>query len=233
MKHKLTFGNSILIKLDKENESIKLRNGFELYVDTTFDPEKHMTVTGVVWGLPGYLKYTGQPNKGMPWDTPMELRFGDKVICYYLAVVNCFKPERRRYVIEGDDRYVLIEYQNIFCKYDEGLVIPINGYVLVEPTDNPVVEAEKERMRKLGMERVVLKTQSNTEVNYGKVKYIGTPNRSYVDPEYTDEGVDVVPGDTVVLKKINDIPLQYDLHAKIDGGTKYWRVQRRNILGKL
>ena len=233
MNHKLTFGNYVMIRLDKENESIKLRNGFELYVDTTFDPEKHAVVTGEVVGLPGALKYTGKANRGMPWDCEMELRFGDHVIFYYLSVMNCFKPEIRRYIIEGEDKYVFISYEHIYCKYDIGLVVPINGYVLVEPCDNPEIEAEKKRMKDLGMELVVLNTQSNTNVSYGKVKYIGKPNRSYVDPMYTDEGVDVMPGDIVVLKKINDIPLQYDLHAKIDGGAKYLRVQRRNILARL
>jgi hypothetical protein len=232
MNKKLTFGNQVLVKLDETNDSINLKNGFKLYVDNTYEVEKHTVVTGEIFGLPIILNYTGQANKGMPWDCDMELRMGDKVICYYLAVINALKPESQKCYIDGDDKYVLIKYEHIFCKYDIGFVKPINGYVLVEPADNPVVEAEKARMKAIGMDLVVLKTQSSTDVSYGKVKYVGEPNRAYVDGGYTDEGVDIKPGDIVVLKKINDIPLEYDIHAKVDGG-RLWRVQRRNILGKL
>jgi hypothetical protein len=233
MVYKRTFNNQILIKLDPENKSIRLKNGFELYIDDTFEPEKNITVTGEVWGLPSHLCYSGEPNKGMPWETPLELKYGDKVICYYLAIVNALKSENHKYLIEGNDRYIWIHYQNIFCAYGEGWVKPINGYVLVEPSDDPTIEAQKARMKALGMELVVLNTQSNTNVSYGKVKYMGIPNRRYVDSEYTDEGVDIAIGDIIVLKKISDIPLQYDVHAKIDGGKLYWRVQRRNIMAKL
>jgi hypothetical protein len=54
-----------------------------------------------------------------------------------------------------------------------------------------------------------------------------------VDEGISDDGVDIHPGDKVVLRKVSDIPLQYPLHAKIDGGKTFWRVQRKNILAKL
>jgi hypothetical protein len=54
-----------------------------------------------------------------------------------------------------------------------------------------------------------------------------------VDSEYTDEGVDIAIGDIVVLKKVNDIPVQYNLHQRINNGELLWRVQRKNILAKL
>jgi hypothetical protein len=233
MEYKKCLNNMVMIKLDAENTSIKLRNGFELYLDNSFEPEKNVTVTGEVFGLPSHLYYSGEPNKGMPWLTPMELNYGDKVIVYYLSIINAFKPQERRYVLEGNDRYVIIPYDKIYCKYGDGFVLPINGYCLIEPVENPVIEAEKARMKAIGMESVVFKKDSNTHVSYGKVKYVSIPNKSYVDEIYTDNGVDISPGDTVMLKRINDIPLQYDLHARIDGGAKYWRCQRRNILAKL
>ena len=233
MENKRTYGSTVMIKLDPENLSIKLRNGFDLFVDTTFEPEKHITVTGTVYGLPSRLPYSGIANRDMPWKTSQELNYGDKVICYYLAICNALKPEARRYIIEGDDRYVFISYEYIYCKYGEGFVTPINGYVLVEPANDPAIEAEKARMKAIGMELAVLETQSLTHVSYGKVKYLGVANQAYTDPEYTDEGVDIAVGDIVVLKKVNDIPVQYNLHQKINNGELLWRVQRKNILAKL
>jgi hypothetical protein len=233
MENKRTFNNQVLIKLDPENKTIQTKSGLILYVDDTFEMEKNITVSGVVYGLPSHLSYCGEPNKDMPWETPLELKYGDKVIVYYLSVVNALKPEHHRYFIEGVDRYVLISYQSIFCTYGDDWVKPINGYVFVEPSEDPVILTEKDRMRKAGLELVVLKTQSNTNVSYGKVKYLGIPNRRYVDSEYTDEGVDIAIGDIVVLKKVNDIPVQYNLHQRINNGELLWRVQRKNILAKL
>jgi len=54
-----------------------------------------------------------------------------------------------------------------------------------------------------------------------------------VDEFQSDEGVDVAVGDTVVIRKTNDIPLQYDLHQQVNQGVKLFRVQRRNLLVKM
>lgn len=227
---KLTFGNNALIRLDAENNSIKLKSGFELYIDTSFDAEKHATVSGEVCGLPSHLTYTGKPNQGMPWLTDMEIQEGDRVICYYLAIVNAFKPEQQRYFIKENDRYVFIPYSSIFVVIRGEKIIPINGYCLIEPCDDPFVADTKERLNKLGLELVFLNEKSNVNVTFGKVKYLGKPNREYADEGVSDEGVDVKEGDTVVLRRISDIPLQYPLHQKLDGGKTFWRVQRRKIL---
>ena len=230
MKVRKTFGNNILIKLDKLNDSIRLKDGLLLYIDTTFDPEKHATVTGEVIALPSRLQYTGKPNKGMPWKNNLEVKIGDRVVMYYLSVTNCFRPETYKAIIEGEDRYVFIQYQNILAFVRDDQIVPTNGYCLVEPVENPEWVRVKERMEKVGLQAVRLSEKSNTDVVYARVKYCGRPNDEYVDDKHCDQGVDVSPGDIVVMRRISDIPLEYDLHAKIDGGKKYWRVQRRNIL---
>ena len=231
MNQKQTIGNNILIKLDKTNESIKFKDGSEIYLDTSFDPEKHATVTGEVFGLPKKLFYSGKPNLGMPWDTPLEVKMGDRVVLYYLAVVNCFRPESYKAIIEGEDRYIVVTYQNIYAIVRDGQLIPVNGYCLIEPMENPEKIRTKERMEKAGLISLDLNKKSNKDVVYGKVAHCGVPNEEYVDAHHTDNGVDIEVDDIVVLKRISDIPLEYDLHAKIDGGRKYWRIQRRYILG--
>jgi len=233
MDYKRCLNNFIFIKLDEANDSIKLKNGVNLYIDNSYEPEKHATVTGTVYGVPSHLKYSGIPNKDMPWDTPMEIKLGDKIICYYLSVINALKPENERYVLEGKDRFIFISYEFIYAVIRDEKIIPVNGYCLIEPCEDPAITQERERMEKLGMELVVLETRTNTHVIFGKVKYVGTPIREYVEEEHTDEGVDVSPGDTVVIRKISDIPLQYELHSKLDGGARYYRVQRKNILAKV
>jgi hypothetical protein len=233
MEYKRTFGNLVLIKLDKENDSIKLKNGFELYLDLSFEPEKNCTVTGTIFGLPSHLTYSDTPNKNMPWETPLEAKLGDGVILYYLPIMNAFKPESRRYVLEGEDRYVFISYENIYAVVREGKLIPINGYVLIEPCSDPFVADKKRRLNALGLELVQLNTKSNTHVSFGIVRHLGVPNRRYVDSNYTDEGCDISVGDTVVMKRITDIPLQYSLHQKVNEGKPLVRTQRRMILAKI
>jgi hypothetical protein len=232
MQHKQTFGNFVMIRLDKDNDLIKLKNGTELYIDTSFESEKHATVTGIVYGLPKRLSYTGIPNIGMPWKTPLELKMGDRVVIYYLAVVNALRPEMMRAVVEDGQKYIWTQYQNIFAAVRDGQIVPINGYCLIEPCDSPEISAQDKRMEKVGLTMYRSDKKSLTGVVYGKVKYLGRPNEAYVDG-HTDEGVAINPGDTVVMKKISDLPLEYDLHANIDGGNKYWRVQRRYIFAKL
>ena len=229
MKPSRTLNNLIMIRLDKENDTVK-----GLFVDTTFEPERHTTVTGVIWGLPSHLQYTGKPNIGMPWETPLEAKMGDGVIMYYLSVVNALKPKEGRYILEDGERYVLIPYQFLYALIRDEKIIPVNGYILIEPCENPEVTRQREVMKKIGLEMVEPTDKRNSnEVIFGRVKYTSVPNRQYVDDNSSDEGVDIAVGDVVVIRKTNDIPLQYSLHAKIDDGTKYYRVQRRNIMAKV
>ncbi|MBK5202114.1 MAG: hypothetical protein JJE45_00130 [Prolixibacteraceae bacterium] len=228
MDRKRTLNNLILIKLGKENDTVR-----GLFVDTTFDPERHTTVTGTIFGLPSHLYYSGEPNKGMPWQTPLEAKIGDGVIVYYLSIVNALKPKESRCIIEDGERFVLIPYQFIYAIIRDEKIIPANGYVLIEPIEDPAITHDKERMAKLNMELIITEKRNSKEVIYGRVKYAGIANRQYVDEGSSDEGVDIAVDDVVVIRKSNDIPLQYDLHAKIDGGAKYYRVQRRNLLAKI
>ena len=234
METKRTLNGLVMIKLDPEYNAIKLKNGIELYVDLSFEPERNATVTGKIWGLPSHLYYSGEPNKGLPWETPLEAKMGDGVICYYLSIVNALKPKEGRHFIEDGERYVLIPYQFIYAIIRDGKIYPVNGYVLIEPCENPEVTRQREVMKKIGLEMVETGDKRNSnEVIFGRVKYTSVPNRQYVDDNASDEGVDIAVGDVVVIRKTNDIPLQYELHSKIDGGAKYYRVQRRNILAKV
>jgi len=210
MDRKRTLNNFVLIKLDKENDSIKTASGFTLYVDTSFEKEKHATVTGEVWGLPSRLEYTGKANKGMGWRTDMEIQYGDRVIVYYLAIINALTPSNQRYFMEGEDRYVFVPYSSIFTVIRDGEIIPVNGYVLIEPCGDPFQEAVIKRLRLLNIELISHKDKSNTDVSFGIVRYLGKPNREYVDAGMSDDGVDIAVGDKVVLRRISDIPLQYD-----------------------
>jgi hypothetical protein len=233
MDYKTTLNDLVFIKLDKENDSIRLKNGCELYVDCAFEPEKNASVTGTVYGVPSHLHYTGKVNIGMPWLCDMEVNYGDKVILYYLSVINALKPQNKKYIIEGKDRYIFVNYSSIYAVYGDNFVKPINGYCLIAPVEDPSITAEKERMKKIGMELIVGAKRNSKDVIYGKVKYLGKPNREYADKEQSDTGIDISIGDIVVIRKTADIPLQYELHQQVNDGKKLYRVQRKNIFAKM
>ena len=233
METKRTLGNLVFIKLDPDNTSIKLKNGCELFVDNTYEAEKNATVTGEVWGLPSHLKYSGKPNLDMPWDCDMEIRMHDKVIIYYLSVINALRKENMRFIVEGEDKYVFVPYNTVYAIVRGDEVLPLNGYCLIEQVENPEITRTRERMKALGMEYVEIGRKVTNEVTFGKIKYLGKPNRAYTDEGQSDEGIDVAEGDVVVIRKTNDIPLQYSLHQKVNQGVKLFRVQRRNLLAKI
>lgn len=228
MERKLTLNNLCLIKLDPKNEKVR-----GLFIDTSFEPEMHTTVTGEIYGIPSHLQYTGKANLGMPWLCDMELKYGDQVIIYYLSVVNALNKKDPKCVYEGEDRFVLIPYDRIYAIVREGRITPINGYVLTESVEDPAITAEKTRLKNIGMQFVMLRKNSLTSVVYSRVKYIGKPNRAYCDQDHTDDGVDIAVGDIIISKKVSDIPMQYSLHQKVDEGKPLFRMQRRNVFAKV
>ncbi len=231
LKNGKTGSNHVMVELDPENDHIKMRDGGELYIDTTYEPDKHVTVTGTVRAVPENLIFDPENPSKMPWDTDMELLEGDRVIINYLAVGNCFRPEMKKYWVQDGKRFIFVQYRSIYCMIRDNVIIPINGYCLIEPMPDRYIESLHKRADTAGLILAGMKEKNNKRVVYGKVAYTGTPNERYFDPCYTDKGVDIVPGDEVALRKISDLPAEYEYHAKLGGGKKFWRVQRKDIFG--
>jgi len=231
MKAKRMMSNNVMVKMDQENEFIKTPSGIKLFIDTSFEPEKHIVRVGEVVALPKRIITSGT---GLPWETEIELMIGDRVVMYFLAVQNCLAPEKKNYARDGDNVWIFIKYHNIYAAIRDGKIIPINGYILVEPMEDPEWIRQKEQAARADLELPDLRKPSNTDVVYGRIAYIGKPNKSYIDSIYkADKYYDLKEGDEIVMKKIRDIPVEYEYHAKIDGGRKLYRAQRHDILAKL
>lgn len=224
--------NRVKIRLDPENKTIRLKNGLELEIDTSYQPEKHLVLTGTVEGLPMQLIYSEDGSK-MPWETTQELRIGDEVVCYYLGVMNCLAPERRQYTIENGELYVYLRYELIYARVRDNVIQPINGYILAEPADDPEWVRRVRDAEIKGFILPDLRKPNKTHVVYGKVAYVGVPNKRYFNQNQSDKDVNVDVGDVVAMKRVRDIPVEYEYHAKLDGGKKYYRLQRHDILAVL
>lgn len=230
MKIDQTLGNNVCVKMDPENNFIVTPGGLKLYVDTSFEPEKHIVRIGTVKKAPKRLV---QRKGTMPWETEMELQEGDRVALYFLAVQNCLSPERKHYIKNFDDVYIFIKYHNIYAVIRDDDIIPVNGYLLVEPMEDPAWIRMKSKAEEKGLEIPDMRGLSNVNVVYGKIAYAGKPNKSYNSPYKSDNQIDVKVSDEVVMKRITDIPVEYEYHTKLDGGRKLYRVQRHQILAKL
>ena len=226
-----TAGNHVMIELDPENDHIKMKEGGMLYIDTSFEPDKHVTIIGTIKAVPTNLRFDSNNPSLMPWDTNMELEVGDRVIAHYLSIMNSLRPEMRKYWMQDGKRLVFIEYRSIYCIIRDEKIIPINGYILVEPIPDRYIESLKERADTAGLLLAGMNEKNNKRVVYGKVVYIGKPNKRYFDKIYTDEGITIKVGDEVVMRRISDIPVEYEYHAKLDNGRKLYRAQRKDILG--
>ncbi|MBE3086025.1 MAG: hypothetical protein IMZ64_07395 [Bacteroidetes bacterium] len=226
MKVRETLGNNVMVKLDAKNDYIETKSGLKLLLDTSFEPEKHVVRVGTVEALPKELQF----KKEIPWETELELKIGDKVVMYFMAIQNCLSNEQKKYVQEGQDVYIFIKYHNIYAIIREKEIIPINGYVLVEPIEDPEWVRLNEQAAKSGLMIPDMRTPSRTHITYGKVIYLGKKIIRYADKNKSDNFYDIQEGDQVIMKKIRDIPVEYEYHAKIDGGRKLYRMQRHDIL---
>lgn len=221
-------GNKVLVELDSDNDWIKTKSGMKFFIDTSFEPEKHVVRVGTVKSVPTQLWFNEKISGLMPWKTDIELKVGDKVVMYYLAVLNCI--ENGSFIREDKTTEIFIDYNNIYAIIEEGNVRPINGYVLVEKLEDPNWLDYVAKMESMNMEAVDTRELSKKNVTFGKVAYIGAPNVCYFDKYKSDENIDIKQGDVVVLKKVRDIPMEFEYHARIDGGRKLFRLQRHDIL---
>lgn len=114
--------NHVLLKVSSNNKNIRLESGKVLYLDTSYQKEKHSDVVCEVVAVPDklifelsdernprtgdYLKMDGS----MDWDCDMELQVGDQVIVHYMAYVIAFGDNKKAFVEDG------VEY--FLCPYD-------------------------------------------------------------------------------------------------------------------
>ena len=217
--------NYVGVKLFPPNDKVRLSSGLELYIDTNFEPEKHVQLMGEVVALPIFLR----KGNGMEWNTDCELRIGDTVVMYYLAVMNCLSKEQKRYIKEGNEYIIFIRYNNIYARIRDGETTPLNGYILSEPVEDPERERLRKEMEDAGLVMVnTFQRPTQREVTYSRIKYIGKPVRDFDEPD-----IALKEGDIVMMSKVRDIPVEYEYHTKMDGGKKYYRIRRKDIIAKL
>lgn len=214
--------NQVLIRPDREeNDIIKLGDA-ELKLVTAFDEFKHKCCTGTVVQLPEQLIFNRK--KGylcQKFDTQIELQIGDRIIFHYLAMNTARKMYDKHLLKDIPPDHTLIPYDQIFVAIRNGEVIPVNGYLLVEPADEEI-----------NTSLIIPDALKKKATKRGFIRYMGKPVNGYRD--YEDWGADsddVKVGDEVLYRECNCVPLEYSLHQTLEKGRTLYRMQRSDLIG--
>jgi co-chaperonin GroES (HSP10) len=231
LKRLRCLSNNVLIRVESiANDSIKLKNGTKLYLDSSFNPDNNMNVIGTIISQTDKIIFDkSTPQRSMGWKTEVETKVGDVVYMDYCAIAQAYG----KYLHTKDDTvnteqvvfcdgeiYVFLNYGHlIFTKRGDEIKM-LNGYVLCEPVQECALKD------KLLLEIPdYIKTKQSTL--YGKVVCKGSLNEDYFEDEYGGDNFDVEAGDVIVFDKFNDIEVEYDIFQKLN--KKYFRIQRRYI----
>ena len=170
-------------------------------------------VVAPVFKVPPKLYYNPDDHHhSMPWDCDMELQVGDFV---WFSVLE----SRNATAIRCNDKlYKLIPYSECYCAKRGKEVIMLNGFILLE------------RVFEKNTSPLAIYRQGDWDITKGIVRYVGKPNREYINENYVDF-VDLEVGDEVLLSpRTALIPLERKSYmAKFDNDKLYWVVQARKI----
>ncbi len=215
--------NYVLVDFpSNKHESIALKNGKELYIDNTFEPEKHSVNYGKVLLLPDRLHYSGiaGDNGAMEYDIDIEIQVGDIAYFHYLESGKI--PKEGRVVDHDGKRCAMVRYDRIFCVRRGNDIIMTNGWVLIEPVKETKIISD-----------VIIvpdSIQAKFKAKEGIVAYCGTPVKAYAfRPTMGGDTDEIKPGDHILYSDFSNIPLEYGLHETMP--KKYFRMQRKDIIG--
>lgn len=123
-------------------------DGKELFLETGFDPARHVNVNGEVVSVPIYLSPAipiSQQHKGLPSyhgespyqykylsDIEPDVQIGDKIVFHFNTVKN-----KNLIKVEGEHPnrtwYYKVQYDQVYCSIRDGKIIMIGGYTLIDP----------------------------------------------------------------------------------------------------
>lgn len=217
--------NFVLIKPERYKDHVVTPNGTKIYLVPRWEKERRYPTTGVVMDVPESLYYDPDPDNftGAAYDVDMELQKGDVVIFNYKAVPYSLE-------IQGQDPSlssggVFIRYDSIYAAVREGVIIPVNGYVIVEAHTEQLDFTAPEWLE---LPEIMKKNKSKTR---GKVLYTGSPVRGYrTRPELASDSMEVSVGDDIMFLAHMGVKLEVDEHQTIEKGKTIYRLHRKDII---
>ncbi|HRG27381.1 MAG TPA: hypothetical protein PLJ00_05800 [Chitinophagales bacterium] len=228
--------NQVMIKTDRKVNNIfhKLDSG--LILVTSWNPEEHAVITGEVvmlsalrYSRKGVARHGGGGAAIEYKNTVCELKPGDKVYYRYNAAKSAYQSVAMRWVDENNENdYVIINYDEIFCKIENDVPVPINGWIIMEQ----ILDSKSQHEVEAWGGKMLLPKDFKVQYHRYNCKVLYTP-KNQIEEYFWDRAYGptigfVKPGDTAL------VTISYDLENSV-AKTYDWqlvRVEERAILGK-
>lgn len=221
--------NKVLIRLEKFNDTLTLANGTELALDYKYRPEVHTQVVGYVADLPDNLYFNPSDiANSMEWETPMELRKGDKVYMQYLAVILAL-ADRYDYAASypnpswlyiNNEMHIIIDYSTIYFAIRDNSIKMLNGFCIAHPI---TVDNSHHNFH--------LQDEIKDSNRFGQMVLPGSPLTGFIDKQFQDCGP-ISKDDIFLFEYYANIRVEHTVHQRFNKGTDYFVVQRNWIYSK-
>jgi len=224
--------NKVVVRLNELNDSIELKSGLKLFLETKYEPANHVQIIGTVVGLPSRLYFNEKDlQRTMPHETTMDLKPNDTVYIDYFAVIQALAdkydiaaayPDPKWFEINGS-LHVVVDYHNIYFALRNNQIIPLNGYCIARD----IIVEEKADID------LPEYTKHHKSGKWAEIIIPGKPCTAFVDKQYKDKG-EINSGDIVLFGSWSNERVEYSLHQtlfKSDG--EYVVIQRKWIKAKL
>lgn len=210
-------GNYVLFEPFWDSEQIDF-SGNVMKIDPTYQRGLHQPVRGKVMAVPNRLRYGDSVM--LDWDTPMELLPGDEIVVNYNEMYAALHSYRRSFVMIEGKKCVFVRYDKINVAKRGDKIIPVNGYVIIEPIPPTTLDA---------LENPYLSKNSRDRL-WGVVRYVGSRNRKYFFSDTYKDDFDPEPGDVVGMSPHSDLFVESPVNPLFFDGRTMVKVQRPYIL---
>ena len=226
--------NHVIVELLRVEEDAVTHGGVAMgmYEDDTWEDESEThpadiaSVVGIVRKVPAYLTF-GERDGDITWETEMELQEGDQVWFNLIESKNAveitisdeIKSKIYRAIPYSDCYAAKRDYWIDKWKDQRGtMIIMLNGFCLLEPIKIPP-------MSKLDL------IDHGYYQDRGIVRYLGIPNKCYVNPTYHDN-TELEIGDLAFIQTgYKPFLLERKAYFALWEGSKiFFCVQRRRII---
>lgn len=201
MKVKAGYGN-VLIRPLQDTSIVKVL-GNEVYIDTSFQKEKHTITCGEIVSVPTQIDESLR--------TDIETKVGDIAFFHYLSVFNAIRDDK--YFIENEQICYPVNYESLYCAKRTGQVICLNGYIFVKP----MAKYEHDKIGDVFLPDSMMKQEMASR---GVVSYTGTPLKG--------DKVLCNSGEEIIFRKSSSVKMQYHLHNTF--GEELYRMKNDSVL---
>lgn len=216
----IPINNFVLVRpyIDEYNK-IQLANGSFIYLVTDIEKEFNAPVLCEIIKIPERLDF-----KKLGYKTEIDVKPGDEVICYYLAIINAAEVGMGRKIVIDEVIYYLVSYENFVLRKRNNEIKMLNGNFLVTRKK----EEQKTKIFKVNLPG--MKKNKSTIVNIEEV-----PDKVEYFKKDQNFPTNLKKNDKIYINMYADLPLEYKYHKKInkEDDREFFRVRADNIIGKM